>query len=196
MQIKKKLLKEGDEEGNKTGLKLGIIEKGLFKKEDCGCWILPIFILFLLHKYHSNKHLITDNNCYNRNENNSTIKRLFHYRFLLLELRNKCKGLVGYFGLCSNSVKYHISYIFAHIPSSAYKNHPIISKDMLLQPILVLLQQILHILLYMRVLSALGQFQLQDLLLLKLEPLLSVVEIDFIVLNAKVAKLVDYYSRI
>ena len=67
---------------------------------------------------------------------------------------------------------------------------------MLLQPILVLLQQILHILLYMRVLSALGQFQLQDLLLLKLEPLLSVVEIDFIVLNAKVAKLVDYYSRI
>ena len=37
MQIKKKLLKEGDEEGNKTGLKLGIIEKGLFKKEDCGC---------------------------------------------------------------------------------------------------------------------------------------------------------------
>lgn len=37
LQIKEKLLKEGDEEGNKPSFKLGIIDKTLFKKEDCAC---------------------------------------------------------------------------------------------------------------------------------------------------------------
>lgn len=37
LQIKKKLVEEGEEEGNKASFKLGMIDKGLFKKEDCNC---------------------------------------------------------------------------------------------------------------------------------------------------------------
>jgi hypothetical protein len=35
--VKRKLLEEGQEEGSKARFKLGMIEKGFFKREDCNC---------------------------------------------------------------------------------------------------------------------------------------------------------------
>ena len=98
--------------------------------------------------------------------NNGSPEDLLDYCPLLFQLVFKGEGLVWHLNLGNYGIVNNLPYIFRHGLSSAEENHPIILENVLLKPLNIVLEEVLNINLICWVFPALGDIQLNYLLLL------------------------------